>query len=46
MLLETHMKLWLTDQDFLNKKFLPKNWESKPKIEFFNLLKNLVINFY
>ena len=56
MVLETHihMKLPVTEWDFAEEYFLlqklEKNWESGPKIgqkhSFFNLLKNLVFNFY
>ena len=48
MLLETHMKLGVTEADFMEK--LPQNWENElksgQKQGYFNLLKNLVINFY
>ena len=51
MVLETDMKLCVTEPDFLEKNFLPpklgkvnQNW-AKNRV-FFNLLKNLVINFY
>ena len=33
MVLETHMGLYMTDPDFLEKKtFCPKNWEKRPKM--------------
>ena len=49
MVLGTLMKLCVTE--FSEKKFfLPQNWEKGPKMGqkqgFFNLLENLVINFY
>ena len=50
MVLETHMKLGMTQPDFLGKIFFASNWEKGPKMVqkqgFFNLLENLVINFY
>ena len=50
MVLEIHMKLCLTEPDFPEKSFCPKNWENSPKIGqkhgFLNILKNLVISFY
>ena len=50
MVLETHMKLCVTEPDFPGKVFCLKNWENGPKIGqkqgFFNLLKNLFLNFY
>ena len=54
MILETHMKLCVTEPDFLENFFCPKNWENGPKMEyieyipldFLNILKNFVINFY
>ena len=50
MVLETHMKLCVTEPDFLGKKFLPQNWEKGPKMDpkqgFFNSLENLAVNFY
>ena len=49
-MLETHMKLFVTEPDFPGKFFLPQKWENGPKIGlkqgFFNLLENLFINFY
>ena len=44
MVLETHMKLCVTEPDFSEKKkFGPKNWENRPKMgqkqDFLNLLK-------
>ena len=50
MVLETHMKLYMTEPDFLEKVFCPKIWENGPKIGqklgFLDLLKDLIINFY
>ena len=51
VVLETNMKLCVTEPDFLEKTFLPlklgKWTKNGPKIVcFFDLLKNLVINFY
>ena len=51
MVLETHIKLCVTEPDFPEeKKFCPQNWENGPKMGqkhgFLNLLKNFVINFY
>ena len=50
MVLESHVKLCVTESDFLRKKFCPKNWENVPKIGqkqgLFNLLENVVISFY
>ena len=50
MVLETHMKLCVTEPDFLEKGFCPKNWGNGLKVSqkqgFLNLLKNVVINFY
>ena len=47
---EIHMKLSVTEPDFLENFLLPQNWEKVPKMGqkqcFFNLFKNLVINFY
>ena len=49
MLLETLMKLCMTELEFLEKNFFaPKiveMVESRPKIGFLNLKKNLAINF-
>ena len=49
-MLETHMKLCMTEVDFPEKKFCPKNWGNEPKIGqkqgFKNLLENEFINFY
>ena len=50
MVVETHMKLCVTEPDFTGNFFCPKNWENGPKMDqkqsFFNLLENLFINFY
>ena len=50
MVLETRMKLWLTEPDFMENFFCPKIWENGPKMDqkegFLKLLKDLVINFY
>ena len=50
MVLETHMKLCVTEPDFPEKCFFPKKWENGPKVGqkqgFLNLLKNFAINFY
>ena len=50
MVLETHMKLCVTELDFLEKFFWPKCWENGPKMGqkqgFLKLLKDLVIKFY
>ena len=49
-MLETHMKLCVTERDFPEKLFLPKKlgkWvKNGPKTGFLNILKNFVINFY
>ena len=49
MVLETHMKLCVTEPDFLEKIFWPQNWENGPKMGqkmgFLNILKNFVITF-
>ena len=46
MLLETYMKLGMTEPDFQGKIFCPQNWENGPKTGFFNLLANLTTSFY
>ena len=46
MVLETHMKLCVTEPDFPGKFFCPKNWENGPKVGFLNLLENLFLNFF
>ena len=51
MVLESHVKLCVTEVDFLGKIFFcPQNWENGPKMDqkqgFLNLLENLVINVY
>ena len=50
MVLESHVKLFVTEPDFLGKFFYPQNWENQPKMGqkqgFLNLLENLVIHFY
>ena len=49
LVLETHIKLCMTEPDFLDNFFLTQNLENGPKMGqkqgFFNLLKDLVINF-
>ena len=49
-MLETHMKLWVTELDFPEIFFCLQNWENGPKMGqkqgSLNILKNLVINFY
>ena len=50
MVLESHVKLGATEPDFPGKILLPPNWANGPEMgqkqSFFNLLENLVINFY
>ena len=49
MVLETHMKLYVTESDFLEKNFLPPKlgkWIKNGSKKVLNLLENLVINFY
>ena len=50
MVLETQMKLCVTEPDFPGKFFCPENWENQPKMGqkqgFLNLLENLVIKFF
>ena len=46
MVLETHMKLSVAEPDFVGNFFCPKIGEMGQKQDFFNLLENLVINFY
>ena len=50
MMLETHMKLCVTEPDFLENIFLPpklgKLTKNGLKTGVLNLLKNLVVNFY
>ena len=50
MVLETHIKLCVTELDFPEKFFWLQDWENGPKMGqkhgFLNLLKNFVINFY
>ena len=50
MMQETQMKLCMTEPDFPEIFFCPKNWENRPKMHqkqgFLNLLKKLGINFY
>ena len=42
MVLESHMKLPMTEPDILEKKFYSLNWENRPKIgpktEFFEFI--------
>ena len=49
MVVETH-EVVRDRAGFSGKIFLPQNWEKEPKMGqkqgFFNLLENLVINFY
>ena len=49
MVLETRMKLCMTEPDFPEKYFCPKNYENGPKMDqeqgFLNFLKKLIINF-
>ena len=51
MVLEIHMKLCMTEPDFPENFFLPPKLGKWVKYEletgyFFNILKNVVINFY
>ena len=50
MVLETRMKLCMTEPDFPEKYFCPQNYENGPKMDqeqgFLNFLKKLIINFY
>ena len=50
MVLETDMKLCVTDPDFLEIFFCTRNWENGSKMGqkqgFLNSLKNLVFNFH
>ena len=50
MVLESHVKLCVTEPDFPGIFKSPQNWENGSKMGqkqgFFNLLENLVINFY
>ena len=50
MVLESHLKLCMTELDFLGNFFCPQNLENGPKMGqkqgFLNLLGNLVITFY
>ena len=50
MVLETHMKLCVTEPDFLENFFFAPKLEKGPKMGpkqgFFSLLENLVINIY
>ena len=49
MVLETHMKLCVTEPDFAEKFVYIQNWENGPETDqkqgFLNLLKHMVINF-
>ena len=38
MVLETHMKLCVTELDFPGKFFLPQNWKNGPKTGLFELI--------
>ena len=38
MVLETYMKMCVTEPDFLPKKIFPKNWENGPKTGFFEFI--------
>ena len=48
MVLESHVKLGMTELDFPGRFFCPQNWENGPKLGlkqvFFNLLENWFIN--
>ena len=50
MVPESHVKLCVTEEEFLGNFFLPQKLGNGPKMDqkqgFFNLLENLVINFY
>ena len=50
MVVETYMKLCMTEPDFPEKNFVPKIGENGPKMGqkhgFLNLLKHFVIDFY
>ena len=50
VVLETHIKLYVTEPDFLEKICCPKNQENEPKMGqkqvFLNLFKHFLINFY
>ena len=46
MVLNTLIKLCVTEPDFLGNYFCRKNWGNGPKVGFLNLKKNSVINFY
>ena len=50
MVLETRMKLCMTEPDFPEKYFCPQNYENGPKMDqeqgFLNVLKKLIIDFY
>ena len=50
MVLETYMKLCVTEPDFPGNFFCPQNWENGPKMGqkqgFLNVLKYLADNFY
>ena len=41
-MLETHVKLGVTELDFPEKKFSPKNLENGPKTEFFEKKLSLI----
>ena len=50
MMLETHMKLCMTELNFPEKNFSLRNWNNGQKWAknrvFLNILKNFVITFY
>ena len=37
-MLDTHMKLCVTEPDFLEKVFCPQNWENGPKTGLFEYI--------
>ena len=41
MVLETHMKLCVTDPGFPEKKFCPQNWENGTKTGFFGFIEKI-----
>ena len=47
MVLETHMRLCVTESDFLKKRFLLQKWAKNGlKIVILDLLQNFVISFF